>query len=66
MEKSLALKIFEGFSIQRWNDLVRPFVEWSDANLESHLEGINFPTNMLYSEALIMAGKLLDKQNLTS
>ena len=25
MEKSLALKIFEGFSIQRWNDLVRPF-----------------------------------------
>ena len=25
MEKALALKIFEGFSIQRWNDLVRPF-----------------------------------------
>lgn len=25
MEKKLALKIFEGFSIQRWNDLVRPF-----------------------------------------
>lgn len=25
MEKDLALKIFEGFSIQRWNDLVRPF-----------------------------------------
>ncbi|MCQ2575521.1 MAG: HD domain-containing protein [Treponema sp.] len=25
MEKSLPLKIFEGFSIQRWNDLVRPF-----------------------------------------
>lgn len=25
MEKTLALKIFEGFSIQRWNDLVRPF-----------------------------------------
>ena len=25
MEKSFALKIFEGFSIQRWNDLVRPF-----------------------------------------
>lgn len=25
MEKNLALKIFEGFSIQRWNDLVRPF-----------------------------------------
>jgi len=25
MEKSLPLKIFEGFSIQRWTDLVRPF-----------------------------------------
>lgn len=25
MEKGFALKIFEGFSIQRWNDLVRPF-----------------------------------------
>ena len=25
MEKALALKIFEGFSIQRWNDLIRPF-----------------------------------------
>lgn len=25
MNKTLALKIFEGFSIQRWNDLVRPF-----------------------------------------
>ncbi|MDY5122346.1 MAG: HD domain-containing protein [Treponema sp.] len=25
MEKKLALKIFEGFSIQRWTDLVRPF-----------------------------------------
>ncbi|MBP5520024.1 MAG: HD domain-containing protein [Treponema sp.] len=25
MEKKLALKIFEGFSIQRWNDLIRPF-----------------------------------------
>ncbi len=25
MNRSLALKIFEGFSIQRWNDLVRPF-----------------------------------------
>ena len=25
MEKKFALKIFEGFSIQRWNDLIRPF-----------------------------------------
>lgn len=25
MEKDFALKIFEGFSIQRWNDLIRPF-----------------------------------------
>jgi len=25
MNKKLALKIFEGFSIQRWNDLIRPF-----------------------------------------
>lgn len=25
MNKKLALRIFEGFSIQRWNDLIRPF-----------------------------------------
>lgn len=25
MDKKLILKIFEGFSIQRWNDLIRPF-----------------------------------------
>ena len=25
MEKDLVLKIFEGFSIQRWNDLISPF-----------------------------------------
>ncbi len=25
MNKELALRIFEGFSIQRWNDLIRPF-----------------------------------------
>lgn len=25
MDKEFALKIFEGFSIERWNDLVRPF-----------------------------------------
>ena len=25
MDKTLILKIFEGFSIQRWNDLIRPF-----------------------------------------
>lgn len=25
MDKTLAYKIFEGFSIQRWNDLIRPF-----------------------------------------
>ena len=25
LDKKLILKIFEGFSIQRWNDLVRPF-----------------------------------------
>ena len=25
MKKELALKIFEAFSIERWNDLVRPF-----------------------------------------
>ncbi|MBQ1590512.1 MAG: HD domain-containing protein [Treponema sp.] len=25
MDKNFALKIFEGFSIERWNDLVRPF-----------------------------------------
>ena len=25
MKKEFALKIFEGFSIERWNDMVRPF-----------------------------------------
>ena len=25
MNRDFALKIFEGFSITRWNDLVRPF-----------------------------------------
>ena len=25
MNRDFALKIFEGFSIERWNDLVRPF-----------------------------------------
>ncbi len=25
LNKDFILKIFEGFSIQRWNDLVRPF-----------------------------------------
>ena len=25
MNKNFALKLFEGFSINRWNDLVRPF-----------------------------------------
>ena len=25
LQKEFALKIFEGFSIERWNDLVRPF-----------------------------------------
>ena len=25
INQKLALKIFEGFSIQRWNDLIRPF-----------------------------------------
>lgn len=25
MDKNLVLRIFEGFSIQRWNDLIRPF-----------------------------------------
>ena len=25
LDKKFILKIFEGFSIQRWNDLVRPF-----------------------------------------
>ena len=25
LQKDFALKIFEGFSIERWNDLIRPF-----------------------------------------
>ena len=45
MNRSLALKIFEGFSIQRWNDLVRPFelVEMDKAG-----EFIPFCTKMVF------------------
>lgn len=48
-------------NIPGWN-----FVEWSDCNLPEHLEGINFPTNMLYSEALVKAGLLLNDLSLIS
>ena len=40
------------------------FVEWSKANDAEFIKGINYPTNMLYSEALIKAGLLLNDQSL--
>lgn len=40
------------------------FVEWSKANDIEFIKGINYPTNMLYSEALIKAGILLNDNNL--
>ncbi|MDD6302712.1 MAG: hypothetical protein PUA56_05415 [Bacillales bacterium] len=36
------------------------FVEWSRANDNDFISGVNFPSNMLYSETLIAAGKLLN------
>lgn len=36
------------------------FVEWSKANDEEFIRGINFPSNMLYAEALNNAGYLLN------
>ena len=40
------------------------FVEWSKANDPEFIRGINFPSNMLYADALIKAGYLLKKEKL--
>ncbi len=40
------------------------FVEWSDAGLPSHTEGVNFPTNMLYHKMLIAASEILEDKTL--
>ena len=40
------------------------FVEWSKANDEEFTRGVNFPTNMLYCEALMKAGELLGEPSL--
>ena len=34
------------------------FVEWSKANDEEFIKGVNFPSNMLYSACLKAAGEL--------
>jgi alpha-L-rhamnosidase len=34
------------------------FVEWSKANTEEHVKGVNFPTNMLYYRTLLCAGEM--------
>ena len=34
------------------------FVEWSACNNDDHVTGVNFPSNMLYMDALRAAGKL--------
>ncbi len=41
------------------------FVEWSKANDPEFIKGINFPSNMLYADALIKAGSLLEEKELT-
>lgn len=41
------------------------FVEWSKANDPAFLEGVNFPSNMLYAAALREAGKLYARPRLT-
>ncbi len=40
------------------------FVEWSKANDLDFVKGINYPSNMLYSEALIKAGELLKDESI--
>lgn len=40
------------------------FVEWSRANDPEFIKGINFPSNMLYADALMKAGYLLKEMNL--
>lgn len=40
------------------------FVEWSKANDLDFVKGINYPSNMLYSEALLKAGQLLKDDSL--
>lgn len=38
------------------------FVEWSKANDPEYICGVNFPSNMLYSKALLLAGKLFNEE----
>ena len=40
------------------------FVEWSKANDEEFIKGVNFPSNMLYSACLKAAGELLNDYKL--
>ncbi len=40
------------------------FVEWSKANDPEFIEGVNFPSNMLYADALEKAGGLLGEPGL--
>lgn len=40
------------------------FIEWSKANDDEFIKGINFPSNMIYSEALCKSGKLLNDLSL--
>ncbi len=42
-----------------WN-----FIEWSAANSDKYIKGVNFPTNMLYSKALLAMGELYSCQEL--
>ena len=41
------------------------FVEWSDCNNPDHVDGVNFPTNMLYAYALECVGKLYSDKKQT-
>lgn len=38
------------------------FIEWSKANDEDFIKGVNYPSNMLYSYALSLAGALYEKE----
>jgi len=40
------------------------FVEWSKANDEAYIKGVNFPTNMLYADTLVQAGELYGDETL--
>ena len=40
------------------------FVEWSKCNDRSHIQGVNYPSNMLFAAALAAVGRMFDDKKL--